>query len=291
MKTKLMTSIWAVVAILMIASCSPEKFNGDLGPLPTASFTVAPVPDKVNTFVLVSTSENAFQYKWEVEDNGLKTGVDRDTVYFAGQGTYLAKLMVLGKGGYAVVEQSITVANDDPAGCVNKLYGCAGSKTWVLAPAAGSLLVGDLAGGVWWSNSLEDVAMRACTFNDEYTFTKSGEMIFDNKGDMRIEDEEGAPWPKDIGLNIDCYPMSSIPAKYQAWGSGTHKFVVSGNTIKVMGTGAFMGIYKVGDLGTSAAPEESITYKILEQTPTKLVIQKAYDWGQWTFTFVPKPGQ
>ena len=288
MKTKIICRAFSLLSILILASCSPEKFSGDLGSLPKASFTVTPIEGEVNTFVLSSNSENAFYYKWDVQGNGVKTGQDKDTVYFSSQGTYTAKLVVLGKGGHSEVEQTITVENDDPAGCVNMLYGCSGSKTWVLAPAAGSLLVGDLGGAVWWSNSAEEVALRACTFNDEYTFTKDGDFIFDNKGDMRIEDEGGAPWPVGIGLDIECYPMSAIPERYQAWGSGNHKFVVQNKTLKVIGTGAFMGLYKAGDMGNSEAPEESITYTIVTQTPDKLVIRKAYDWGQWTFTFVPK---
>ena len=43
--------------------------------------------------------------------------------------------------------------------------------TWRLAPEAGALGVGPGLNDVsWWSNSSDDVATRACLFDDDYVF-------------------------------------------------------------------------------------------------------------------------
>ena len=134
-----------------------------------------------------------------------------------------------------------------------------------------------------------DVSDRVCTFNDEYTFKKDGSFIYDNKDDMRVDEEGGNPWPADIGLPIGCASMTQIPAKYQAWGSGNHTFkIIGGNKLQVIGPGANLGLYKVGENGTATAPENAVTFDIVSMTATKMVVRKLYSWGQWKFTFKVK---
>lgn len=272
------------------AACTPDDADADLGPKPQASFTVTPITDMVNTYLLTSTTSDAFYHIWDKGDgSGAEKGSNVDTAYFSSKGTYTIKLTVLGKGGHAETEQTVTVANDDLSGCAARVSGCGDSKTWVLDPSAGSLWIGDPGGAQWWANSANDVTARGCMFNDEFTFHRDGTFTFDNKGDLWVEEEGGAAHPADIGLSIGCHQATALPAKYRAWGaSDSHTYQVTGRTIKVMGTGAFLGMYKAGDKGTSAGPEESITYEILELTPNRMVIRKAYDWGQWRFVLRAK---
>ena len=142
-----------------------------------------------------------------------------DTAYFADKGTYMVKLLVYGQNGIDTVSQTINVANDDPA-AMTPLKALTGNsvKTWVLAPEAGALEADPNAADVWWSSAMADVsdAGRTCLFNDEYIFNKDGTFTFNDKGDMRVDDESGAAWPTDIGLNIGCYSSATIPAKYDA---------------------------------------------------------------------------
>lgn len=293
MKTNIIISV-ALIALSVLALGSCEYDKRELGPKPVASFTVTPIAGQVNKYLLTSTSSNAFRFDWDKADgSGFMRGKQVDTVYFPDKGTYNVKLLVFGESGIDSASQSVVVANDDPAALTPlKILTGNSSKTWILNPAAGALLVGDNGGTVWWSSSAADVtaADRTCLFNDEYTFTKTGSFNFDAKGDMRVDDEGGNPWPTDIGLPIGCFPMSSIPAQYQAWGSGNFTFSIIGNNVlRVTGTGAHLGLYKVGENGTTATPEPVINYDIVELTPTKLVVRKQYSWGQWRFTFVPKP--
>jgi PKD repeat protein len=276
----------AIAATVSISSCKYDV--KELGPEPDASFTVTPVAGQSNRYALASTSQNAFRYSWDRGDGkGYVNGTDKDTVFYPLKGNYNVKLLVYGQSGIDTVTQTIAVANDIPP--IEMLSG-GSSKTWVLAPEPSALVIGPNASDVWWSNTQADVtdSKRTCLFNDEYTFNMNGTFTFNDKGDFRVDDEANAPWPKDIGLAIGCYNTSQIPAKYQAWGSGNHTFTVSNTQLKVMGTGAHMGLYKVGENGTSEAPESAITYEVLELSPTKLVIRKAYSWGQWKFTFRPK---
>lgn len=279
------------LASLLFYAC--EYDVKELGPKPTASFTVTPVAGAVNKYLLTSTSQNAFLYEWYKGSGAFVRTKAVDTVYFPDKGDYTVKLRVYGESGMDSTAQVIKVAADDPAAMtpMKALTGNS-SRTWVLMPAAGALRVGPDNSTTWWANGTADVTAgdRTCLFNDEYTFSTNGTFVMNDKGDMRVDDESGAAWPTDIGLAIGCYPMSQIPTKYKPWGSGNFTFSIIGNNkLRVMGLGAHLGLYKAGDEGTIAEPESANTYDIIELTPTKLVVKKIYSWGQWQFTFVPKP--
>ena len=290
---KTFTAAALLMAVGILSGCTPDSFEEELGTVPDASFTVTPVPGKINTYALASTTPNAFMWQWNKADgSGVVTGGQKDTAYFADKGTYTVKMWAYGKGGYDTASQVITVAADDPAAATPfKLLTGNSSKTWVLdQPNGGALFIGpsDFS-QTWWSNSAADVTARACQFNDEYTFSTDGTFKFDNKGDMWIDEEGGKVWPNDVGLNIGCHQASEWPAAYNTWSSGNHQFQVQANTkLKVSGKGAHLGLYKAGDAGVTATPEETITYDIVSITADKLVIKKDYGWGAWRFTFKAK---
>lgn len=288
------TLLLAGVAAVVMLSCEYE--TRDLSVKPTASFTVTPIANQQNKYLLTSTSQGAFIYDWNKADgNGYRRGKAVDTVYFPKKGDYTVKLISYGEVGMDSTQQVIKVAADDPINLKILTGNSVGktTQTWVMAPAAGALWVGpnDAGAGAWWASGVADVtdSKRTCLFNDEYTFSMDGKFRFDDKGDMRVDDEGGKAWPEDIGLPIGCHSMSQIPDKYKAWGSGDFTFSIEGNQLKVIGTGAHLGLYKAGQNGTTAAPEAENTYEIMELTPTKLQVRKVYSWGQWRFTFVPKP--
>ncbi|HEX2536297.1 MAG TPA: hypothetical protein VHK69_21295 [Chitinophagaceae bacterium] len=280
----------AATAGVVLWSCQPDSIEEELGTPPEAAFTVAPLPGKVNTYLLTSNVPDGFYYKWDIGDGtGFREGKAVDTAYYPEKGNFTVKLLVLGRGGYDTTSQPIAVAADDPNGCAgNKalLTGC-GEKTWVLeSTTGGALWVGpNDSENAWWSNGVGEVGARACTFNDEYTFRRDGSFIFDDKGDIRVEDEGGGPWPTDVGFPIGCINTNQLATKYQPWGSGDFTFKVAGNKLTVTGKGAHLGLYKVGENGTTASPDDAITYDILQLTDTKLVVRKRFDWGQWRFTF------
>ncbi|GAB4092583.1 hypothetical protein [Flaviaesturariibacter terrae] len=294
-------SIYTAPALAVLTLCigfAACKYSvKDLAPKPKASFTVTPVSGSVNKYLLTSTSTDAFRYDWDKSTGAYVTGKSVDTVYFPDHGNYRLRLLVYGQAGVDSATQTLNVATDDPAAITpQKILSGFSSKTWILdQPGGGALFVGDPGGAQWWANSASDVSApdRTCLFNDEYTFKMDGSFNFDDKGDLRVDDEGGQPWPADMagsGTAIACYPATQIQPQYRAWGTGNFTYQVIGNNqLKVIGTGAHLGLYKAGQNGTIAAPETSNTYEILELTPTRLVVRKMYSWGQWKFTFKPKP--
>jgi hypothetical protein len=272
-----------------LVACNDSEWDQELGPRPTGSFTITPVSGQVNTYELTSDVANAFRYQWNAGE-GYKEGGRSETIYLPEAGTYTIGMVAMTRSGHARAEQTLTVATTDPASCSNKIYGCEDTKTWVLN-GAGSLWVGPVDGSqTWWALPEGDVAARSCQMNDAFTFHKDGIFVFENQGDLWVEEEGGAPHPADIGLSIGCHSADALPEKYQQWGSGSYTYEINqeAKTITVRGTGAFLGMYKAGDAGTSPGPEASITYNIVELTASRMVVEKVYDWGKWRFTFAPK---
>ncbi|TCJ14241.1 hypothetical protein EPD60_09555 [Flaviaesturariibacter flavus] len=292
--------LMALAACLGIVACKYDV--KELAPAPTADFTITPLPSLSNYYrVEITGISNANQFQWETRYSqdparnkkmALYTKTV-DTLFIPLRGVYDVSLIAYGPGGSKVVTKSLNVPQDVP---LKQVLTGNSTKTWILdQPGGGALWVGDPGGAQWWSNGAADVNApdRTCLFNDEYTFKMDGSFIFDDKGDLRVDDEANAPFPADMagpGTNIGCYPASAIQPQYRPWGSGNFTFqIIGANQLKVIGTGAHLGLYKAGQNGTINMPEAENTYEIVELTSSKLVVRKMYGWGQWKFTFKPKP--
>ena len=279
------------VLILSLFVLSCEYDTRDLGPKPDASFTVTPISGQVNKYLLTSTSTNAFRYDWDKGTGTYVQGKSIDTVYFPDRGDYTVRLFVFGHSGIDSATQVVNVASDDPAAVTPfKLITGNASRKWKLAPEAGALWIGPHASTTWWQNGLAKVASRACLFNDEYTFTKTGSVLtYDSKGDFYVDEEGGNPHPAGMPA-VGCYANTAIPAQFQAWAnSGTFSFeVINNNKLKLIGTGAHLGLYKAGTPPDAAlaAPAASVTYDIVSITATRMVLKLDYGWGAWRFTYV-----
>ncbi len=280
----------AVLFTVLLLSCKYDV--RELSPKPIASFTVAPLAGAVNKYLLTSTSSNSYRYDWDKAVGAFAQGKQVDTVYFPDKGAYTVKLLVFGHSGMDSASQVINVAIDDPAAITQfKILTGNSSKKWKLAPELGALLIGpsDFS-AVWWQNSVADVTGRACLFNDEYTFNKTGSVMnYDSKGDFYVDEEAGNPHPAGMPA-VGCYANSAIPAQFQSWAnSGNFTFeVINNNKLKVNGVGAHLGLYKAANPPDAAVltPQNSITYDIISLTPTRLVIKVDYGWGAWKFTYV-----
>jgi hypothetical protein len=276
---------------LLFVSCKYDV--SELGPKPKASFTATPITGQTNKYLLTSSSQNAFRYQWD-KGSGYAEGKAIDTVYFPDAGTFRVRLFVFGQSGTDSAFQDVVVAADDPAALTPfKILTGNSSKKWKLAPEPGALWIGPDNVTTWWQNSLADVSGRSCLFNDEYTFVKIGSIMnFDSKGDFYVDDEGGNPHPAGMPP-IGCYANSAIPAAFQAWAnSNSFTFqVINNNQLKVIGTGAHLGLYKAANPPDAAvgSPQPSITYSIVSITPTRFVVKLDYGWGAWKFTYVPAP--
>ncbi|MFM2267426.1 MAG: hypothetical protein RL757_867 [Bacteroidota bacterium] len=276
----------------LFGGCKPQEADKiELGAKPKAAFEVVATANP-NKFTLRSTSTGAFLYKWDLGDGTTSDSTVANATY-ARRGTYRVKLTAFGNGGFDTTSTSIVVAQDDPTACsgnMRLLTGC-GTKRWKLAPEAAALWVGPDAtfGTTWWANAVADIPTRVCQFNDEYVFSSDGTFIYDSKGDFWADsDNSGNVFPAGLGVSVGCQPTSVLPPAYTAWGSASPRiFNINNTELKLTGTGAFLGLYKVGNGVEVQLPQASVTYLIKEITATRLVVYINFGPGFWRFTLVP----
>lgn len=97
--------------------CKPETFegNGLTSPDLQAKFTVTPVANKANYYVLNADPNGVLGVKWDITD-AAAANKTVDTVFFPDAGKYTVKLTVMGKGGVTKSSsQDVTVATSDPS--------------------------------------------------------------------------------------------------------------------------------------------------------------------------------
>lgn len=151
--------------------CKDEDYANKLGTPAKASFKVTKVAGKVNTYLLESTSANAYRYQWDLGLNeGLKTAGASTEAYFISKGTYNVKLYAYGEGGYDIATQAVVVEQDDFTPTLNNAtYKLLTAHAWKLdGNSAAPIIVGTennpaeyFGGG----------ALAACQLDDDYTFS------------------------------------------------------------------------------------------------------------------------
>ncbi len=156
--------------------------------------------------------------------------------------------------------------------------------SWLLVPEAGALGVGPARGSTeWWTSSSGDVTARDCLFDDEYVFNADGS--FQNvMGDATwVETWQGR----------DAEGCDAPVSPHDGSSSATYEFIAADGTLKISGTGAYMGLAKVfngGELSSPADAKSEITYQATlsdDQNRMTLEIEIA-GGGWWTFNFVRK---
>ncbi len=172
--------------------------------------------------------------------------------------------------------------------------------TWRMAPTAEALAVGPSLGDFsWWSNTADDVTVRACYFDDEFVFNADG--TFQNVlGDETwleawqgiAEDGCGAPVAPHDGSN-----------------AATWTYDAAGATLTLEGVGAYLGLPKVvngAEIANPADAPASITYPV-SFDGDKMIVDISFGAGIWhyelekvgstsvedleaeTFSFFPNP--
>lgn len=133
--------------------------------------------------------------------------------------------------------------------------------TWMTESVPGALRVGPNPGaGDWWAIPAGDIVIRACYFDDTYTFNADGTFTIVMGADTWLEGWQGA------GGN-----SCSAPAAPHD-GSGSYTYSFNGTTLTVNGAGAFLGLPKVtnsGELGNHIAANAvpaSISYNVFSVT-------------------------
>ena len=166
--------------LLLLAGCSPDS-AGDLGPKPTnVSFTMTPIPNRANTYLLEASADNAFAWQWDKGDGaGFKNGKQIDTAYFALKGDYTVTLRAFGRGGYATASQQVTITVDDIIN--NPIFQLLTAHGWKLDPADGAnaIIVGTDGNPSEYSpgGALDD-----CQKDDVYYFSTDLKLTYNANG-------------------------------------------------------------------------------------------------------------
>jgi len=169
-------------------------------------------------------------------------------------------------------EHTITIVEPAPTG--DGLTG-----TWRLAPESGALGVGPGLNNVsWWSSTSDDVATRACLFDDEYVFGADGS--FQNiQGDQTwVEAWQGAAG-EECGAPV---------APHDGSAAATYTYDEAAGTITINGAGAYLGLAKVingAEIASPADAADSITYiaAVSEDGLTLELDIEVAGGGHWSF--------
>lgn len=149
-------------------SCKDEQH--ELGIPAKASFKVSKVEGKANTYLLESTSENAYRYQWDIgTEEGLKAGIAKQEAYFLKKGTYDVKLYAHGNGGYDIATQQVTVDSDDLTPILtNPIFQMLTAHSWKLDPISASPIIVGTEGnpGEYFGGG----PLAGCQVDDVYTF-------------------------------------------------------------------------------------------------------------------------
>lgn len=125
---------------------------------------------------------------------------------------------------------------------------------WKMNPVAGAFGVGPAQGDMsFFANTLEDVDIRSCYFDDTWTFDEFGSVSLDLQGETWLEGWQGFD-----GCGTPVAPHDGL---------GTYAYFTSGNQISVEGQGMYLGLPKAfngGELTSPDAAPSLITYLVTD---------------------------
>lgn len=294
---KLSWVLIALLALTVVTSCKKDDDDDDGVQEVTAGFEYEIDAEDALTVHFTNLSENETSVSWDFGDGETSTDENPTHTYDA-EGAYTVKLTATNAGGSDVVQQTVNVV--DANAQITALTG-GSEKTWKLIRDVSTedypLEVGPAAhDAIWWAFGLqEDLANRVCMLNDEWTFKADGSMVFDDKGDYWAE---GSVYPDDVDdmcaesttmVNADGVDVS-------AWSSGTHEWEIAEGKLRLIGTGAYLGLSKAATGAEVMVPQEEVTYDIIKLTdgPTDtLIVEAPYTTGgdqpqpaYWRFVLV-----
>jgi len=160
-----------VLFSLLGFSCKKDDYASKLGTSAKASFKVTQVQGKLNTYLLESTSQDAYRYQWDFGLNeGLKAGGSAIEAYFISKGTYNVKLYAYGKGGYDIATQSVVVDQDDFTPTLNnENFKLLTAHAWKLDGGSSAPVIVGTEGNP--SEYFGGGSLATCQLDDDYTFS------------------------------------------------------------------------------------------------------------------------
>lgn len=154
---------------------------------------------------------------------------------------------------------------------------------WTLEPVAGALGVGPGQGNVsWWASGDGDVTGRACLFDDVYTFDANGTFSMALGSETWLE-----PWQ---GTSPEACGTPLAPHD----GMGSYTYELTGTDLKLIGTGAHVGLAKAvngSELGAPGDAPGDVTYIVSDfavDGTTKRMTVQIFAGGEtwWQFKLI-----
>lgn len=151
--------------------------------------------------------------------------------------------------------------NCDPNLTPEKIQG----KEWKVINGPGAVRVGPgIGSGEWFTSDQAWIDAAPCLVDDVFSFDASGQLTIDVKEEVFTEGSM-------TGIEANgCVAVADLPAELTDWAGGTFSYTLTEGTdtalptIKVEGSGAYIGFYKGANGKELAQPEEgSITYTVL----------------------------
>jgi PKD repeat protein len=259
-----------VLALAFVSSCKSDDEVVSTIEEPKARFT--PVQDANDPFTWSMTNESvdASSYSWDFGDGATSTD-ESPTHTYTMEGTYTITLTATGPGGSASSTESVLVA--DPNSLLKELTGDV-SKVWKLNRDLTNeqypLQVGPADySQIWWAYGLnEPIGNRTCLMEEEYIFHYDGTYEYNSNGEVFAE---AGVYNEDVAATCvdetDAANMTGINGDdLSAWGSGsfTFEYDPAAGQLSVIGTGAHVGLSKVGTDGEYLVPQQSVTYRVVE---------------------------
>lgn len=293
---KLLRNRWLLVLTMAVFAFSCEDEEPPKPAVASFQFEVDPADYRIVTFS--NFSQNSVSYSWDFgDDTDLSTEENPVHTYTTG-GTYTVILSATGAGGdVSVKEEVITIT--DPNLELKKLTGET-SKSWKLIRDVSTKRYPFEVGPqdrsqIWYALGLQEaLGLRPCLLNDEYIFSLSGSYQYKTNGDFWAE---GGVWNTSVGApgcleNANSNFVNVDGTDISAWNDGTHSFVydVTAKTLRVVGSGAFVGLSKVATDAEVKVPQQSVTYKvvkIVDAAVDTLILETTLpNPGYWRFVLV-----
>jgi len=295
--TKLSWAIMIMMMVTLLITCKEEEDEPD--PV-LASFAFEPDVDNFLKVNFINASQNFSALAWDFGDNSAISTDENPSHIYAAVGTYTVKLTATSLDGKTTDDMSKVVTLTDPNAELTKLVGDV-SKSWRLLRDVSTHRYPCEVGPedystIWWAQGLnnDELANRPCLLNDTWTFGRDGSLVLDMAGDYWAEGGVFDP------ANI-CASTSSMLGPngedLSAWGGGNFTFVLNTTdmTLDAVGTGAYIGLCKLGNGTEVTVPQAHVLYNIVKLTDDAvdtLIVEGLYRWdpnqpgGYWRFVLV-----
>jgi PKD repeat protein len=263
-------------SLVFFASCDKDD---DSAPELIAGFSFIVDANDFTKVTFTNASQNFESVTWNFGDNSPVSAEENPVHSYAQEGVYTVTLTAKRGSETDQLSQQVTIANTDAN--LGILAGTT-SKTWkLLRTVTGSrwpLEVGPFdRSAVWWGlgRDNQDIIIRPCTMNDEFTFERNGSYTYNSNGDFWAEG--GVFEPANVcAASTAANLVGPGGIDLSAFGDGTHSFSLGSNTLTVSGLGAFIGLPKIGTDAEVSVPQLSVTYdivKLVEGSTDTLIIE------------------